>query len=73
MKYVTSVYSNYTSELDSEIVVADTIEDAFINCSLCKDWIEDMPKLSYIEEESVEILKRYMFDNDHAINIIRID
>ena len=51
--------------------------DAFIHCDLTRDWVEDAPVptpfLTGSDIQDLENLKRYMFDNDMAINIIRID
>lgn len=74
--YVVSVYSNYTGELESEIVHANSLMEAFENCKLTQDWINDWTPKALPEgndKHNLENLKQYMFDNDHAINIIRID
>ena len=75
--YVVSVYSNFNGELISEIVHGNCMYDAFMKCDLTRDWIEDAPLptpfLSGSDEKDLELLKQYMFDNDMAVNIIRID
>lgn len=74
-KYCVSVYSNFTSELTSEIVDAIDVCEAFCVSDLTKDWVEYMPEFDegYDEDAVLEALKQYMFDNDHAFNAIRID
>lgn len=77
--YVLSVYSNMTSELDSRIEHATNVYEAFKKSDLTKDWVEGLMD-SYIldaeildDDEIIEHLKQYMFDNDMAFNAIRID
>jgi hypothetical protein len=79
-KYVVSIYSTFTNELVSEIVVATSLYEAFKKAVIAKDWID--PEYLPIEvvgedyednPKNLENLKRYMFDNDMAVNIIRID
>jgi hypothetical protein len=73
--YVVSVYSNFTFELNSEIVHAADFREAFQTANLTKDWVEDMPEFDEDQDEdaNLEELKQYMFDNDYAVNIIRIN
>ena len=73
--FVVSVYSHFTNELVSEIVKADGVWDAFFMCGLTRDWVDTLPDRNpeATEDESLEFLKQHMFDNDHSVNIIRID
>lgn len=78
-KYAVSVYSNMTGELETDILLAESVEDAFNKSPLSKDWAADFKIPTYNgeyigdEEKMLEALKQYMFDNDMAINIVRID
>ena len=66
-KFVVSYISFHDNDLQSEVVLADTWEDALLNSRFDLAWIFDDVEIFSLEEA-----KQRAFDGDSMINVIEI-